>query len=299
MKKNIFISSTYIDLQEHRKGVWQLLEQYNVNILGMEKFGARKESPLDTCIKAVSRADIYVGVILHRLGSIEPNTKKSYTQLEYEKAIELDKEILIYLVDEKNSVVNTQYIDFGEAHEQLENFKQLLKEKHTVDFFRNPNDLVERLENRLNGLLVKKEKELLQETEDHSKNVLEKFNLFPSKYNGREIRLKIKISKQAFPLSKRACDAFGCDFGETVGVPIELVSPVVKNDIEYIIVSEDLSEFYFKLEETQEIEVLARLVFSEERVGNIKAIFFDKKKTERKIGILHIPVNTFREKNIS
>lgn len=283
MKQNIFISSTYVDLQEHRKEVWQLLEKYDVNVLGMEKFGARKDTPLNTCIKEVSRTDIYVGVILHRLGSIETNTKKSYTQLEYEKAIELNKEILIYLIDETNSVVNTQFIDFGEKHEQLENFKQLLKEKHTVDFFRNPSDLVERLENRLDDLLVKNKKELAQDTEQYSKEILEKFHLFPNKYNGREIRLKIKISKQAFPLSKRACDAFGVNFGETVAIPITLISPVVESDIEYIIVSEDLSDFYFKLEETQEIYVLGRLIFSEERVGVLKAIFFDKKKTERKI----------------
>ena len=42
MKKTIFISSTYKDLVKERKAVWELLKRYDVNIVGMEEFGARK-----------------------------------------------------------------------------------------------------------------------------------------------------------------------------------------------------------------------------------------------------------------
>ena len=40
MKKTIFISSTYKDLVKERKAVWELLKRYDVNIVGMEEFGA-------------------------------------------------------------------------------------------------------------------------------------------------------------------------------------------------------------------------------------------------------------------
>ena len=53
MKKTIFISSTYKDLVKERKAVWELLKRYDVNIVGMEEFGARKDSPLTTCLKEV------------------------------------------------------------------------------------------------------------------------------------------------------------------------------------------------------------------------------------------------------
>ncbi len=43
MKKKIFISSTYSDLIPYREKIWELLQGYNVKILGMEKFGARKK----------------------------------------------------------------------------------------------------------------------------------------------------------------------------------------------------------------------------------------------------------------
>lgn len=281
MKKNIFISSTYIDLQQHRKLIWQLLENFDANVLGMEKFGARKETPLNTCISEVSRADIYVGIISHRLGSIEPISQKSYTQLEYEKAVELDKEILIYLIDNEASV-SAQYIDFGEKHEQLECFKLLLKEKHTVDFFRDSKDIAEKLSNRLSDLATKISDESVKNTLEHSKNILEKFHLFPGKYSDREIYIKIKVTEKAFPLSKKACDILGFSFGETIGIPINIVIPSVNNQIKYLIVPENLSDFYFDLENEEEVEILGRLIFSEKRVGNIEASFFDNKKTKTK-----------------
>ncbi len=150
MKKNVFISSTYVDLKDYREEVWKLLENYDVNVLGMEKFGARKETPLETCLNEVERADIYIGIIATRFGSLEPESNKSYIQLEYEKALEQKKEILIYLVDDE-AQIKVKAIDF-EQHKKLENFKQLLKEKHTVDFFKTPQDLSNRLKNRLDDI---------------------------------------------------------------------------------------------------------------------------------------------------
>lgn len=87
MRKTVFISSTYEDLKQHRAKIWDVLNKFDVNIRGMEQFGARKETPLNTCISEVEQSDIYIGIIAMRLGSIELNTEKSYTQLEYEKAL--------------------------------------------------------------------------------------------------------------------------------------------------------------------------------------------------------------------
>lgn len=100
MQHTIFVSSTFVDLQSHRKAVWDTLAEFDVAVRGMEQFGARTETPLQTCLFEVDQADIYVGIIAFRLGSIESQSGKSYTQLEYERALTRSKEILIYLVDE-------------------------------------------------------------------------------------------------------------------------------------------------------------------------------------------------------
>jgi|AntRauTorcE11898_2_1112593.scaffolds.fasta_scaffold02295_3 hypothetical protein len=275
-KKTIFISSTYEDLKEHRSQIWELLENYDVHVNGMEKFGARKETPLETCLNEVERSDIYVGVISFRFGSIEPKTGKSYTQLEYEKALELDKELLIYLVDEKNAKTQAEFIDFGEKHKKLQNFKKLLSEKHTVDFFKSPPDLSGKLKNRLDELLVAKEEESF--TDKEGSILLEKFYLFPNKYSGRELPIKAKISGKAYPASKSLCNGFGLEFGESLVLPIEIIEPENGHQISELIIIEKDADFYFENKDKDEIKFFGRLLFSDERVTKLKAQFFDEEK---------------------
>lgn len=149
MNKKIFISSTYRDLVNHRREVWKLLNQYNVPISGMEEFGARKSSPLETCLHEVEECDIYVAIIAMRYGSVNKATGKSYTQLEYDKAISENKEILIYLIDESNGIIHTGNIDFEENYYRLKTFKESLKHNHTVDFFKDETELIIKLNKRL------------------------------------------------------------------------------------------------------------------------------------------------------
>ena len=59
----VFVSSTFEDLKSHRRAVWSALEQFEVNVRGMEAFGARPDAPIDTCLAEVEQSDIYVGII--------------------------------------------------------------------------------------------------------------------------------------------------------------------------------------------------------------------------------------------
>jgi len=163
MKRTVFLSSPFEDLRNHRRKVWKTLEKYDVNIRGMEKFGARTEKPLETSLAEVEQSDVYVGIIAYRLGTINKKTGKSITQLEYEKAYELYRldskrmEILIYFINERNSRISPSFIDFGEKHEKLEAFKSILKESHTITTFVDEDDLAEKLKIDFDQLFTKKE----------------------------------------------------------------------------------------------------------------------------------------------
>jgi hypothetical protein len=154
MKHNIFISSTYGDLIPYRKKIWEDLSHLSITILGMEKFGARKSAPLDTCLEEVAKSDIFIGIISFRFGSVDKLSKKSFTQLEYEKAFSLDKEIMIYLMDD-NALVYANNVDKGTKALKLENFKKLLKDRHTIDTFKEPDELAKKINDRLNVLIRK------------------------------------------------------------------------------------------------------------------------------------------------
>src|SRR5260370_6200937 len=157
MNKTVFISSTYDDLKEYRRAVWELLEKFDVNVRGMEQFGARKEAPLATCLAEVEQSDIYLGVIAFRLGSIDSQSGKSFTQIEYERANELSKEIRIYLLDEQNATFSIRYIDHDDKRTKLEAFKALLRERHTIESFTVVDDLKKTHDRHLHLLLPAKQ----------------------------------------------------------------------------------------------------------------------------------------------
>lgn len=144
MKKSIFVSSTYRDLIKHRDGVHKVLEDFDVDIIGMENFGARNTTPLATCLSEIEKSSFYIGIIAMNYGSVEQTSQKSFTQLEYEKAVALGIDIRIFLIDEQNGEVKTGDIDF-ENETKLRNFKTILKEKHTIAFFKNETDLAQQV----------------------------------------------------------------------------------------------------------------------------------------------------------
>jgi hypothetical protein len=101
-----------------------VLKDFNVAIKGMEEFGARTEGPLQTCLAEVEQSDVYLGIIAFRLGSIDNESDKSFTQLEYEHALQAKKEILIYLADEQQALVHYGDIETDQIRqEKLKSFK--------------------------------------------------------------------------------------------------------------------------------------------------------------------------------
>lgn len=275
-KKTVFISSTFVDLKEERKKVWDSLAKFDVIVKGMEQFGARKSNPLATCISEVEQSDIYVGIIGMRYGSEEPNTGKSYTQLEYEKAVEQDKEIRIYLIDEESSAVTPNLIQFDKI-QKLNNFKAILKDKHTVDTFSNSQDLVTKLQRKFKELLIPKVTAVIEDEYDNTNKILNLFFLVPAAYSGREIKLKVKFTGQLLPVSKAFCKNFNFEFGKTVVSQIEVVHPIFKyKNFGRIFIEFEQFKKFITLNKLIEYEIFAKVLFKDEKVKTLTTDFKDK-----------------------
>lgn len=95
-KLQIFISSTYTDLKEERQASVEAILGSRHIPAGMELFKAGNTSQLQAIKKWINESDLYMLILGGRYGSIEPNSGKSYTQIEYEYAIE--KEIPVFAV---------------------------------------------------------------------------------------------------------------------------------------------------------------------------------------------------------
>jgi hypothetical protein len=112
----------------------------------MEVFGSDESKPVDFCLEQVRKSDIFIGVYAERYGSIDSNSGKSLTELEYLEAQKMLREgtlraLLVYIVDPKTS----WQLDLVERNPsrmaQLLALKEKILSEHTVSFFRRSEDL--------------------------------------------------------------------------------------------------------------------------------------------------------------
>lgn len=279
MTSTIFVSSTFLDLQSHRRAIWEALQKFDVTVRGMEQFGARTETPLQTCIAEVDQSDIYIGIIAFRLGSIEPTSGKSYTQLEYERALNLSKEICIYLIDEQNARVLRRFIDAGETLEKLDSFKSILRERHTVDTFVDEADLVLKLERDLSRHVQTRTVPAVSENEDDLAIArLRQFAILPKAVSGSEVRVRLKLKGALYPVSKGVCSAFNLEFGATAGAHVELIAPTNPwiLDPPDLLIPAKLLVDKLPLERGDTLDCYLKLHFSPSSVSEARARFRDR-----------------------
>jgi hypothetical protein len=65
----------------------------------MEVFGARPGTPLEESLAEVDASDLLVGIYAHRYGTT-PDGVVSITEREYDRAVELGKLVLAFIVDD-------------------------------------------------------------------------------------------------------------------------------------------------------------------------------------------------------
>lgn len=110
-KLQIFISSTYKDLVPERQNCVQAILDAGHIPAGMELFNASDESQMITIRKWIDESDIYMLLLGKRYGSIEPESQKSYTQLEYEYAISTRKPLFSLVVNNPSGTDDETLLD--------------------------------------------------------------------------------------------------------------------------------------------------------------------------------------------
>mgnify|MGYP000972417778 CR=1 FL=1 len=124
-KLQVFISSTYTDLMDERQAAVQAILNAGHIPAGMELFKAGNRTQLETILKWIDDSDVYMLILGGRYGSIEPESCKSYIQVEYEYA--LNKGIPIFSV-----VLSDKYImkkGNVDNHNEYVEFKELVMSK--------------------------------------------------------------------------------------------------------------------------------------------------------------------------
>ena len=127
-KYQVFVSSTYEDLQKERQEVMHVLLELDCIPSGMELFPAADEDRWSLIKGVIDDCDYYIVIIAGRYGSIGPD-EVSYTEMEYRYAVKNDKPVVAFLHENPGSIPSehTEQTDGGKA--KLEAFRALVQQK--------------------------------------------------------------------------------------------------------------------------------------------------------------------------
>lgn len=99
-KLQVFVSSTFTDLIIERQSAVSAILKAGHIPAGMELFTSGDKSQMDTIKKWIDESDVYMLILGGRYGSIEPISGISYTELEYDYAVEQGKPLFAVVITE-------------------------------------------------------------------------------------------------------------------------------------------------------------------------------------------------------
>lgn len=124
----VFVSSTYRDLQDERQEVMQALLELDCIPSGMELFPAANEDQWTLIKKVIDDCDYYLVIVAGRYGSLGPEGV-GYTEMEYRYALQRNKPVIGFLHRNPGALA----VDLSEtdpaAREKLDTFRGLVQQK--------------------------------------------------------------------------------------------------------------------------------------------------------------------------
>lgn len=135
------MSSTFLDLKEERAAVVSALLQMEAFPAGMELFPAADEEAWSLITRVIDSSDYYLLVIGGKYGSIDPNTELSYTEKEYDYAVDRGKPVMAFLHADPDSIALGRSEKDQLAREKLVRFREKVEGKKHVKYWDGSGDL--------------------------------------------------------------------------------------------------------------------------------------------------------------
>lgn len=140
-QKSAIISSTAMDLPEHRKQVLEACLAVEIFPRVMESLPARDADAIRVSLEMVNAADIYIGIFAWRYGHIPEGHAISITEMEFNRAVERQIPVLIFLSDEEHPIT-FEMVEVGdEAQMKLAALKDRASKGRGRRKFKSPAEL--------------------------------------------------------------------------------------------------------------------------------------------------------------
>jgi hypothetical protein len=142
------ISSTALDLPEHRNQVRDACLRQGMFPLMMEHLPARDAEAIAESLRMVNEADLYLGIFAYRYGYVPEGYDISITEMECNRAVERGIPRLLFLMHEDHPLKAAD-VETGESAAKLAVLKARLKTERVVNFFHSPAELQAQVINSL------------------------------------------------------------------------------------------------------------------------------------------------------
>jgi hypothetical protein len=143
-KYQVFISSTFTDLIAERQTVLRAVLDLGHIPSGMEIFQAADVGQFEYIKKVINECDYYVLIIGARYGSVDA-AGVSFTEKEYDYAVEQKKTVLAFIHSEPGSIAFDK-VDADQAlAAKLSAFREKVSRGRLVSFWKTPEELTYRV----------------------------------------------------------------------------------------------------------------------------------------------------------
>lgn len=136
----IFISSTYKDLEKERKAIIDLIAEMKCFPTGMENFPAYDIEQLEYIKKEIDACDYYVLILAHNYGSLAEDGV-GYTEKEYDYAVSQGIPVLAFVQKESCSNSTQKSTEELEKQYKLELFRKKVMSNRLVKIWSDLGDL--------------------------------------------------------------------------------------------------------------------------------------------------------------
>lgn len=146
IKDIVFFSSTFRDFQEARQKILLGFQNLDIKVEAMEHFDASSTPIKEECLHRLEESQVYLLVVGEMYGSIDSETKLSYTELEYNRAVELKqqnkiKDIWVFKPTNKYEPL-PEHIEIDDVKkDKLKTFREKVCVNHTPQHYDNLDDL--------------------------------------------------------------------------------------------------------------------------------------------------------------
>lgn len=142
IKYQVFISSTYSDLAKERKQVLDILLMADCIPAGMENFVATDDEQFNVIQKVIDLCDYYILILGRRYGSVNDKTGISYTEMEYNYAIDKGIPVLVFALDDSIDIDNDKEENDAIKKGKLAEFKSRAMRNRLASVWKDQSDLM-------------------------------------------------------------------------------------------------------------------------------------------------------------